>query len=97
MTSGYVGILDFELHFPDGRSLKAKRKHLLATRNRLERLIGASVGSGDMRVLRCGMADVGCRCARAKTGRRHPRDSLHGALAHPGRVGVSPGGRAWRG
>jgi uncharacterized protein YlxP (DUF503 family) len=47
MTAGYVGVLDFELHFPDGRSLKAKRKHLLAVRSRLERLIGASVAEVD--------------------------------------------------
>jgi len=47
MTSGYVGIMDIELHFPDGRSLKGKRKHLLGVRSRLERSIGASVAEVD--------------------------------------------------
>jgi len=47
VTSGYVGVLDFELHFPDGRSLKAKRRHLLTVKSRLERRLGASVAEVD--------------------------------------------------
>lgn len=43
MTSGYVGILDFEIHIPHSRSLKEKRRHVLSTKARLERMLGASV------------------------------------------------------
>ena len=32
MPSGYVGILTFDLHMPDGASLKGKRRHLLHTK-----------------------------------------------------------------
>jgi uncharacterized protein YlxP (DUF503 family) len=28
MSTGFVGILSFELHFPESRSLKDKRMHL---------------------------------------------------------------------
>ena len=40
MPSGYVGILTFELHMPDGASLKGKRRHLLHTKAQLERRSG---------------------------------------------------------
>ena len=43
MTEGFVGILRFELHLPEGGSLKGKRKHLLQVKSRLERRFGASV------------------------------------------------------
>ncbi len=47
MAAGFVGILSFELHLPDGGSLKAKRKHLLHTKAQLERRFGASVAEVD--------------------------------------------------
>ena len=43
MGSGYVGILSVELHFPDNRSLKGKRKELLSAKAQLQRRFGASV------------------------------------------------------
>lgn len=47
MAAGFVGILSFELHLPDGGSLKGKRKHLLHTKAQLERRFGASVAEVD--------------------------------------------------
>ena len=48
MPSGYVGILTFDLHMPDGSSLKGKRRHLLHTKAQLERRFGASVAEVDL-------------------------------------------------
>lgn len=47
MRSGWVGILSFELHFPDNRSLKGKRKELLSLKAQLARRFGASVAEVD--------------------------------------------------
>ena len=47
MGSGYVGILSVELHFPDNRSLKGKRKELLSAKAQLQRRFGASVAEVD--------------------------------------------------
>jgi uncharacterized protein YlxP (DUF503 family) len=47
MSSGYVGILSAELHFPDNRSLKGKRKELLAVKAQLQRRFGAAVAEVD--------------------------------------------------
>jgi uncharacterized protein len=47
VASGYVGILTFELHFPGERSLKGKRKHLLALKSHLQQRAGASVAEVD--------------------------------------------------
>ena len=47
MGSGYVGILTAELHFPDNRSLKGKRKELLSVKAQLQRRFGASVAEVD--------------------------------------------------
>jgi uncharacterized protein len=47
MAAGFVGILTFELHLPEGGSLKGKRKHLLHTKAQLERRFGASVAEVD--------------------------------------------------
>jgi uncharacterized protein YlxP (DUF503 family) len=44
---GYVGILSFELHFPEGNSLKAKRKELLSLKSDLQRRVGAAVAEVD--------------------------------------------------
>jgi uncharacterized protein len=47
MPSGFVGILTFDLHIPDGSSLKGKRRHLLHTKAQLERRFGATVAEVD--------------------------------------------------
>ena len=47
MGSGYVGILSAELHFPDNRSLKGKRKELLSVKAQLQRRFGAAVAEVD--------------------------------------------------
>jgi uncharacterized protein len=47
MGSGYVGILSFELHFPDNHSLKGKRKELLSLKAQLAKRFGASVAEVD--------------------------------------------------
>jgi uncharacterized protein YlxP (DUF503 family) len=46
-SAGYVGILSAELHFPENRSLKGKRKELLSTKAQLQRRFGASVAEVD--------------------------------------------------
>jgi uncharacterized protein YlxP (DUF503 family) len=47
MGSGYVGILSFELRFPDNHSLKGKRKELLSVKAQLSRRFSASVAEVD--------------------------------------------------
>ena len=47
MSSGYVGILSAELHLPENRSLKGKRKELLSVKAQLQRRFGASVAEVD--------------------------------------------------
>lgn len=47
MHSGYVGILSFDLHFPDNHSLKGKRKELLSLKAQLGKRFGASVAEVD--------------------------------------------------
>jgi uncharacterized protein YlxP (DUF503 family) len=47
VASGYVGILSAELHFPDNRSLKGKRKELLSAKAQLQRRFGAAVAEVD--------------------------------------------------
>lgn len=47
MGTGYVGILSAELHFPENRSLKGKRKELLSVKAQLQRRFGASVAEVD--------------------------------------------------
>jgi hypothetical protein len=47
VASGYVGILSFDLHFPEGSSLKGKRKELLSLKSDLQRRTGASVAEVD--------------------------------------------------
>lgn len=47
MPRGFLGVLSFELHFPEATSLKAKRKHLLHTKSQLERKLGATVAEVD--------------------------------------------------
>jgi uncharacterized protein YlxP (DUF503 family) len=47
MGCGYIGILSVELHFPDSRSLKGKRKELLSAKAQLQRRFGAAVAEVD--------------------------------------------------
>jgi uncharacterized protein YlxP (DUF503 family) len=47
MASGYVGILTAELHFPEARSLKDKRKHVKSAKAQLQNRFGASVAEVD--------------------------------------------------
>jgi uncharacterized protein YlxP (DUF503 family) len=47
MSSGYVGILSVELHFPDAGSLKGKRKHVKSAKAQLQNRFGASVAEVD--------------------------------------------------
>ena len=46
-SGGYVGILSAELHLPENRSLKGKRKELLSMKAQLQRRFGASVAEVD--------------------------------------------------
>lgn len=47
MSTGYVGILTVELHFPDSGSLKGKRKYVKSTKAQLQNRFGASVAEVD--------------------------------------------------
>jgi uncharacterized protein YlxP (DUF503 family) len=47
LTTGYVGILSVELHFPEAGSLKGKRKHVLSAKAQLQNRFGASVAEVD--------------------------------------------------
>jgi uncharacterized protein YlxP (DUF503 family) len=46
-STGYVGVLSAELHFPENGSLKGKRKELLSVKAQLQRRFGASVAEVD--------------------------------------------------
>jgi uncharacterized protein len=45
--SGYVGILTVDLHFPESRSLKGKRKYVKSAKAQLQNRFGASVAEVD--------------------------------------------------
>lgn len=47
MASGFIGILSFELHFPESRSLKDKRMHLRSVKAQLAKRIGCSIAEVD--------------------------------------------------
>lgn len=47
MSSGYVGILSVELHFPEAGSLKGKRKHVKSAKAQLQNRFGVSVAEVD--------------------------------------------------
>ena len=47
VSSGWVGILTCELHFPEAHSLKEKRMLLRSAKAQLERRVGASVSEVD--------------------------------------------------
>jgi uncharacterized protein YlxP (DUF503 family) len=45
--AGFVGILSIELHFPEGGSLKGKRKYVKSAKAQLQQRFGASVAEVD--------------------------------------------------
>ena len=45
--SGFVGILSFELFFPESHSLKEKRMHLRSVKQQLQNRIGCSIAEVD--------------------------------------------------
>jgi uncharacterized protein len=47
MSTGFVGILSFELHFPESHSLKEKRMHLRSVKQQLANRIGCSIAEVD--------------------------------------------------
>ena len=47
MSTGYVGILSFELHFPESHSLKEKRMHLRSVKQQLVNRLGCSIAEVD--------------------------------------------------
>ena len=47
MSRGFVGILTFELHFPEAHSLKEKRAHLRSAKAQLQNRFGVSVAEVD--------------------------------------------------
>ena len=47
MSTGFVGILSFELHFPESHSLKEKRMHLRSVKQQLANRVGCSIAEVD--------------------------------------------------
>jgi uncharacterized protein YlxP (DUF503 family) len=47
MSTGYVGILSVELHFPESHSLKEKRMHLRSVKQQLANRTGCSIAEVD--------------------------------------------------
>jgi uncharacterized protein len=47
VSTGYVGILTVELHFPGAGSLKGKRKYVKSAKAQLQHRFGASVAEVD--------------------------------------------------
>ncbi len=47
MSSGYVGILSVELHFPENGSLKGKRRYVKSAKAQLQQRFGAAVAEVD--------------------------------------------------
>ena len=47
MSTGYVGILTVDLHFPEAGSLKGKRKHVKSAKAQLQHRFGAAVAEVD--------------------------------------------------
>ncbi len=47
MSTGFVGILSFELHFPESHSLKEKRMHLRSVKQQLANRTGCSISEVD--------------------------------------------------
>jgi uncharacterized protein len=47
MSTGFVAILSFELHFPESHSLKEKRMHLRSVKQQLANRTGCSIAEVD--------------------------------------------------
>ena len=47
MSTGFVGILSFELHFPESHSLKEKRMQLRSVKQQLANRTGCSIAEVD--------------------------------------------------
>jgi uncharacterized protein len=47
MSTGFVGILSFELRFPESHSLKEKRMHLRSVKQQLSNRTGCSIAEVD--------------------------------------------------
>ena len=47
MTSGWVGVLSAELHFPEAHSLKEKRTYVRSAKEQLRNRFGAAVAEVD--------------------------------------------------
>jgi uncharacterized protein YlxP (DUF503 family) len=47
VSSGYVGILTVELHFPEAGSLKGKRKYVKSAKAQLQNRFGVSIAEVD--------------------------------------------------
>ena len=47
MSSGYVGVLTVELHFPEAHSLKEKRHFVRSAKAQLQNRVGGSVAEVD--------------------------------------------------
>jgi uncharacterized protein YlxP (DUF503 family) len=47
VSSGYVGVLLVELHFPEAASLKGKRKYVKSAKAQLQQRFGAAVAEVD--------------------------------------------------
>jgi uncharacterized protein YlxP (DUF503 family) len=47
MSTGFVGILTFELHFGEASSLKEKRMHLRSIKKQLANRVGCSIAEVD--------------------------------------------------
>src|SRR5881394_2233751 len=47
VSTGYVGILSVELHFPEAGSLKGKRRYIKSAKAQLQQRFGASVAEVD--------------------------------------------------
>jgi uncharacterized protein YlxP (DUF503 family) len=47
MSTGFVGILSVELHFPESNSLKGKRKFVKSAKAQLQHRFGAAVAEVD--------------------------------------------------
>jgi uncharacterized protein len=47
VPTGFVGILSFELHFPDSHSLKEKRMHLRSVKQQLVNRTGCAIAEVD--------------------------------------------------
>jgi len=47
VSTGFVAILSFELHFPESHSLKEKRMHLRSVKQQLQNRIGCAIAEVD--------------------------------------------------